>query len=89
MPIPPYVLARVFTYIVRTAPRAYNHAGRVIEKFVSKKLGTYVVEIERRSEIGKDGGISQVVRVLRNDVTQETWHLVVKAGRIIHKHLKP
>ena len=86
MPIPPQIILRVVAYFVQTAPKAYR-AGRVVEKYVVKKYGKYFVEIERRAVVGTDGGISQVVRFLRGDITQEAWHIVVKAGKIIHKHI--
>lgn len=87
MPIPPQIIARVIAYVVQSAPKAYR-AGRVFEKYAVKKFGKYRVEIDRRNILGADGGISQVVRfLLNNDRTQEAWHVVVKAGKIIHKHI--
>jgi len=46
-----------------------------------------MVEIERRGVVGADGGLSQVVRFLVKDKSQEVWHVVVKAGKSIHKHI--
>lgn len=87
MAISPLIVAKIVSYIVKTAPKAYNQAGRVIQKFAVKKLGgRYIVEIERRDTLGADGGISQIARILLNNITQEVWHIVVRAGRVIHKH---
>lgn len=86
MLISPLIIARILSYIVKTAPKAYNQAGRVIQKFKVKKFGKYVVEIERRDILGADGGISQIARILLNNKTQEAWHIVVKVNKIIHKH---
>lgn len=86
MSIPLTIIVRTLAYVVKTAPKAYNRTGQVIEKFAAKKFGKYLVEIERRSAIGADGGISQIIRFLVNDATREVWHVVVRAGRIIHKH---
>lgn len=86
MPIPPQILARVIVFVVKSAPKAYK-AGRVLEKYAVKRFGKYRVEIDRRNILGADGGMSQVIRFLLNDHTQEAWHVVVKAGRIIHKHI--
>ena len=86
MPIPPQIARQVIAYVLQTAPQAYR-MGRVLQKFIAKKFGKYMVEIERRGFAGADGGISQVVRFLVKDKTQEVWHVVVRAGKIIHKHI--
>lgn len=86
MLVSPLIISRILSYVVKTAPKAYNQAGRVIQKFTIKKFDKYAVEIERRDVLGADGGISQVARILLNNKTQEVWHIVVKAGKIIHKH---
>lgn len=86
MPIPPLIAARVIAYVLQTAPRAYR-VGRVVQKFIAKKFGKYMVEVERRGIVGADGGISQVVRFLVKDKTQEAWHIVVKGGKVIHRHI--
>lgn len=86
MPIPPQVARQVIAYVIQTAPRAYR-MGKVLQKFVARKFGKYLVEIERRSVAGADGGISQVVRFLVKDTSQEVWHVVVRAGKVIHKHI--
>lgn len=67
--------------------RRHTRIGRVLQKFIAKKFGKYMVEIERRGFVGADGGLSQVVRFLVKDKSQEVWHVVVKAGEIIHKHI--
>ncbi len=86
MPIPPLIAARVIAYVLQTARRAYR-MGRVVQKFVARKFGKYVVEIERRGIVGADGGLSQVVRFLLKDKTQEACHVVVKGGKVIHQHI--
>lgn len=86
MPIPLKITFQVIAYLLKTSPKVYR-AGRVIQKYVTKKFGKYIVEIERRDFVGADGGISQVLRFKINNITQEAWHVVIKSGRIIHKHI--
>lgn len=86
MPIPPQIARQVIAYVVQTAPQAYR-MGKVFQKFIARKFGKYMVEIERRGVVGADGGLSQVVRFLVKDKSQEVWHVVVKAGKIIHTHI--
>ncbi|MEK7208106.1 MAG: hypothetical protein AAB699_00985 [Patescibacteria group bacterium] len=86
MPIPPRIARQVTAYVLQTAPMAYQ-VGKVVQKFIVRKFGKYMVEIERRGFVGTDGGISQVVRFLVKDRSQEVWHIVVRAGKVIHKHI--
>ena len=88
MPVPISLVKLIVSYAVRIAPGAYSQAGRVVEKYVTKKFGKYVVEIERRNILGRDRGISQTIRILLNNLTQEVHHIVSKAGEIIHHHIK-
>ncbi|MEK7659220.1 MAG: hypothetical protein AAB338_01005 [Patescibacteria group bacterium] len=86
MPIPFKIASQIIAYILKTSPKAYR-AGRVVQKYITKKFGKYIVEIERRDFVGIDGGISQVLRFKLNNITQEAWHVVIKSGKIIHKHI--
>lgn len=86
MSIPPALLAKVFQFVVRSSQRAFK-GSIVIQKATRGKIGGNEVEITRRGSLGADGGISQVVRIFKNGKTEEVWHIVVRAGEIIHKHL--
>jgi len=46
------------------------------------------VKIIRRETLGVNGVISQTVKIFKDSKVEEVWHVVIKAGRIIHKHLK-
>ena len=51
-------------------------------------MGDYLIEIIRRNTLGRDGGTSQMVYIYRNGVRKAVWHIVTKAGKIIHKDIK-
>ncbi len=86
MPIPASILARILQFAIRLTKTAFK--GTVLlRKADTQRIGKYFVEITRRSELGADGAISQVIRIYKNGKLQEAWHVVVKAGRIIHKHI--
>ena len=70
------------------APLAYK-AGRLIrQKEIVQITKEYAVVIKRRLTLGADGGISQMVKILKRGKMQEVWHMVVRGGKVIHKHLK-
>ena len=52
------------------------------------RLGDLLIRIQRRSKLGKDGGLSEIIKIIKNGVTEEVWHIVTKSGKIIHQHLK-
>jgi len=72
--------------VIRSSKTAFKR-GVLIRKIDRKKIGPYLIEVERRRELGANGAISQVVRTLKNGRTEESWHIVIKAGKIIHQHL--
>lgn len=87
-PIPPSIFATIIKVVARSAPLAYR-SGRLIRRSEVVKMSKgYVVSIVRRWELGTDGGISQMVEILKNGKVQQIWHMVVKAGKIIHKDRK-
>lgn len=86
MPIPLRLAARILQWVVRATRSAFKEAT-LLKKTEEKWIGGYRVEIERRVSLGRDGGISQMVRIFRGGITEQVWHIVVKAGKIIHKHL--
>lgn len=87
-PIPPSVFTTIMQTVVRLAPFAYK-AGRLIVRSEVIKVGKeYSVSIVRRLVLGADGGMSQIVKIMKQGKVQEIWHMVVKNGRIIHKDIK-
>ena len=87
MPIPPSVAVKILRLAVKSASGAYRGAT-LVRKAEIKRVGGYIVEIVRRNTLGADGGISQMVSVFnKNKVRQAVWHIVVKAGKVIHQHL--
>ena len=62
--------------------------ARVTRTLDVVKLGDILIRIQRRTILGKDGGLSEIVKIVKNGVTEEVWHLVTKAGTIIHQHIK-
>lgn len=87
MPIPPHVLAKIL-HVVATSARGAFRGTTLIKKIERIPIGEYVVYIKRRASLGRDGGIAQMVRVFKSGKFEEAWHMVVRAGRIIHRHLK-
>lgn len=87
MPIPPIIFSQIMQMVVRLAPLAYR-ARKLIRKVDVVRIGSYEVTITRRGILGSDGGISQMVKILKNLRKEEVWHMVVRAGKIIHKDLK-
>lgn len=88
MPIPPLIFLAVSQIVVRLAPLAYK-AGRLARRSEIVKVSKdYSVSIVRRLTLGGDGGMSQIVKILKKGKVQQIWHMVVKNGKIIHKDLK-
>lgn len=88
MPIPVAIIVVVTQIVIRLAPLAYK-AGQLIRRSEIVKVSKeYSINIVRRLTLGADGGISQVVKIMKKGKVQEIWHMVVKNGRIIHKDLK-
>ncbi len=52
------------------------------------KLGNLLIRIQRRGKLGKDGGLSEIIKIIKDKTTQEVWHIVIRGNEIIHKHLK-
>lgn len=87
-PIPPSIIAAILRAVVRLAPLAYR-AGVVLRKKEIVQISKeYSILIKRRLGFGADGGISQIVQIIKNGKLQEVWHMVVKNGKVIHKHIK-
>lgn len=88
MPIPLVIYTQILRMVVRLAPLAYK-AGKLLRKKEIAQISTeYSIIIKRRLAFGADGGISQVVQIMKGGKTQEVWHMVMKNGKIIHKHTK-
>lgn len=88
MLIPPPIFSAIVRLVVRLAPLAYK-AGRLIRRSEILKVSKdYSISIVRRLTLGADGGISQMVEILKKGKVQEIWHIVVRGGRIIHKDKK-
>jgi hypothetical protein len=88
MPIPPIVFSQILRIVTRLAPLAYK-TGRLIRKTDVVWIRDFEVTIMRRSTLGADGAVSQMVKIYRRGVTkEEIWHMVVRAGKIIHKNIK-
>lgn len=87
MPIPPSLAAKIIKLTVKTAATA-SKGAKIVRKEDIAKIGGYVVKIVRRNTLGADSGISQIVTVSKNNVKEAIWHIVVRAGKVIHKHLE-
>lgn len=87
MPIPPSLVAKIVKLTVKTAATAFKGVT-LVRKADIKKIGGYAIKIVRRDTLGADGGISQMVIVSKNNITKAVLHIVVKAGKVIHKHLE-
>lgn len=61
---------------------------RITRTLDTVKLGNLLIRVQRRSKLGKDGGLSEIVKIIKNGVTEEVWHIVTRSGKIIHQHLK-
>lgn len=88
MPIPPIIFSQIMQMVIRLAPLAYK-MGRLIKRTEIIKVGKdFSISIVRRLTLGADGGMSQVVKIMKKNKVQEIWHMVVKNGKIIHKDPK-
>lgn len=88
MPIPPLIFSQLIRLVIRLAPLAYR-AGALLRKKEIVQMNTeYSIIIKRRLAFGADGGISQIVQIMKRGKMQEVWHMVVRNGKIIHKHRK-
>ena len=87
-PIPPSIFTAVMKVVARLAPLAYK-AGRLLRRSEIVKISKeYVITITRRWELGADGGMSQMVEILKKGKVQQIWHMVVRAGKVIHRDRK-
>ncbi len=87
MLVPAGIIASTIQFAAR-AGRAALKSGVITSKFSTAKIGGYLIEAERRWTVGKDGAISTIVRISKNGITQEVWHVVSKGLRILDKHRK-
>lgn len=87
MPVSPAVLARIFQAVAHLSQVAF-HGSRLIKRADSLNVDEYLVSIVRRGSLGTDGAVSQMVKMFKNGKLFEVWHVVTKAGRIIHKDIK-
>lgn len=88
MPIPPIIFSQILRLVIRLAPLAYKAGKLIWQKEIVKVSKEYSIAIKRRLTLGADGGISQMVEIMKKGKVQEIWHMVVKGGRIIHKDPK-
>lgn len=88
MPIPAAILVVVMQIVTRLAPLAYKAGWLIRRSEIVKVSKEYAVSITRRWGLGADGGISQMVGILKKGKVQQIWHMVVQAGKIIHKDRK-
>lgn len=86
MPIPPQLLEKIFEFVIKTSGFSFR-GNQLLRKIDLSKIGGYVIKIYRRGILGADGAISQKVTIFKNGKKEEIWHVVVKFGKIIHKHL--
>lgn len=87
MLIPPLIAEKILQFVVKSAPAAFR-GSTIVRKVDIKKIGGYVIKVIRRNTPGTDGGISQMVKVSKNNVKEAVWHIVVKAGKVIHQDPK-
>ena len=88
MPLPPLIFAAISQIVIRLAPLAYK-AGQLIRRSEIVKVSKdYSISIVRRWSLGADGGISQMVEIMKRGKVQEIWHMVVRGGKILHKDRK-
>jgi len=87
MSVPPSLIIKILQFVIRTSKTAVKGKS-IVRKIDQKKISNYIVKIIRRETLGVNGGISQTVKIFKGSKVEEVWHVVVKAGRIIHKHLK-
>lgn len=74
--------------MIRLAPLAYKAGTLIRQKEIVRVTREYSIVVKRRLTLGADGGISQMVQIMRKGKLQEVWHMVVRGGRIIHKDKK-
>lgn len=86
MAIPPRLIVAILRWVVKTSRSAFRE-NVILRKSEKRRIGRYLIEMERRTSLGRDRGISQMVRIYKNGITHQVWHIVVRAGKIIHKHL--
>lgn len=87
MPLPARIIALVIRFAVRASIAALR-GGAITSKFSNTKIGEFLVEAERRWTLGRDGAISTIVRISKNGVTQEVWHIISKGFKVLSKHRK-
>ena len=87
MSVPPALIKKMLDLVVRLARTAVRGAT-LVRKTDQLRVGDYLIEIIRRNTLGRDGGTSQMVYIYRNGVRKAVWHIVTKAGKIIHKDIK-
>lgn len=87
MPIPPAVFASILQLVVGLSQSAFR-GTRLVRKIDYVNVGDYLVRIVRRGWLGTDGAVSQMVKMFKNGKLAEVWHIVTKAGKIIHKDIK-
>ena len=87
MPLPARIIALAIQFAVK-AGRVALKSGVITSKFSITKIGGYLVEAERRWTVGKDGAVSTIVRISKNGITHEVWHIVSKGLRVLNKHRK-
>ncbi|MFY9462795.1 MAG: hypothetical protein WAP52_01275 [Candidatus Sungiibacteriota bacterium] len=87
MPLPTRIITLAVNFAVKTGIAALK-SGTITSKFSATKFGEYAVEAKRRWTVGEDGAVSTIIRISKNGVTQEVWHIVSKGLRILNKHRK-
>ena len=87
MPVPQAIITGVFQVVVLLARTAFR--GRsLVRKIDILSAEQYVIKIVRRATVGSDGAISQMVYFYLKGKLQGVWHVVVRAGKVIHSDLK-
>ncbi len=71
MPIPPSIFTAIMQAVVRLAPLAYKMGRLIRQKEIVKISKEYSISIKRRLTLGTDGGMSQMVKVLKNGKVKE------------------
>ena len=78
---------KILELVTRLSITAFR-GTKLLRKIDYVNIDNYSVKIVRRGILGKDKGISQMVKIFKNNKLVEVWHVVVKAGRVIHKDIK-
>lgn len=87
MSVPSYVIVKVAHLVAKSAQTAFR-GSTIIRKTDLYRLDEYVIKIIRRNTLGADGAVSQIIKIAKGNKKEAIWHMVTKAGRIIHKHLE-